>query len=531
LIVPDLEQTTIFDRLRASGRIFEPWSLARKDHPEMTADVVVVGTGAGGSAVFRELALAGVDVLALEAGDLHMPHLQFDQRENTMLQRLFWHGGARSNRDLTVTVTHGRGVGGSTVHNTCLIDEPPAAVLDRWANEYGVQGWTPERLAPVFARVRRMLHVEPMPAEAVNRNNSLLEQGAEALGWHSRRYEHNRVACLQCGYCTLGCTYNRKQSALLTYVPAGVLAGGRLIYGARARRVWTSRGKQIEIDTRLVAPETGGRIGKLKVKANTLVLAGSAIHTPAILLRSGLGDPYGFTGQGLRLHPASPVAARFARPVDGWTGIPQTSAVDEWHDGTGTGHSGFLIMPVFGHPGATAATIGGNAGVMRHWLSHYRYLAAAAPMVHDETSGRIRMHANEPEVVYDPIRTDRKGLMWGLRRTAELFLAAGAKEVLIPTQPDPYVVTRPDELARVGGRWFKDDRMLLNSVHPQGTVRMADDPRKGVVDSRGAHHHHDTIWVADGSLFPTSLGAPPQLTIYAAGTLVAREILRSRSRS
>lgn len=530
MIVPDRPQETMFDRMRATGRVHDPFSLAEGQPAELSADVVVVGTGAGGSAVFRELALAGVDVLALEAGHLHLPHAEFNQREEDMLQQLFFAAGARVNDDLSVTITHGRGVGGGTVHNICLSENTPEAILGRWSEEAGIEGWSATELAPVFERIRRNLRVTPIHAGEVNENNDIVRRGTEALGWSGRVYDHSRFACLKCGYCVLGCAYNRKQSALITYVPSGIEAGGRLAYGCRVDGIRTSDGRATGLDVTLVDPLGRRRLGNLEVRANTVVLAASSVMTPAILQRSEIEDPAGITGNRLRLHPAVVVAGRFERRIEGWKGLPQSYVVDEHADFYEDGYGGFLIIPLFGHPGTSAAMIPGMGPELGDWMRRYPYMSAATPLLHDETRGRIRAEGDRVAFDYELSPDDEREMKRGIRETARMYLAAGATEVLLPYKRRQTVIRTEKELeAAVAGRGAGNSQVTLSSVHPQGAVPMGATPELGAVNPQGRHWTVPNLWVADGSLFPSSVGVPPQLSIYAAGTRVAREILRERS--
>jgi len=107
------------------------------------------------------------------------------------------------------------------------------------------------------------------------------------------------------------------------------------------------------------------------------------------------------------------------------------------------------------------------------------------------------------------------------------LLAAGAREVIVPTTT-PIRTASPGALDQLSG----DDLGVLDpplaAVHPMSTLWMGDDPRRSVVDPRGAHHHVDGLYVADGSLFPTSMGGPPQIPIYTMGRRVARAIRGGR---
>ena len=193
-----------------------------------SADVCVVGSGAGGAVAAAELAEAGLSVVVLEQGH-HWTSRDFTQREDEMLPRLFEEGGMRQTVDGGVIVLQGRNVGGSTVHNLCYAFRTPPAILRMWREEHGLPELTDEAMAPSFERVERHLQVKPIQEREVNALNRLVRQGTEALGYSGFVTRHNRENCVLSGYCILGCSYDAKQSMLVTYVPSADDAGARRV--------------------------------------------------------------------------------------------------------------------------------------------------------------------------------------------------------------------------------------------------------------------------------------------------------------
>ncbi len=191
---------------------------------DVACDAVVVGTGAGGSVAIRELARAGISVIGLEEGGYHQPR-DCNQREEAMFPLLFQDGGGRTTKDLAIRVLQGRGVGGSTVHNTNLCKRTPDAILELWARRYGVSGAGVRDLAPSFERIERDLSVSPIDPRLVNANNDVLRRGAGALGYAWSVLSHNRVGCQLSGFCELGCAYDAKQNALKVMIPEATRAG------------------------------------------------------------------------------------------------------------------------------------------------------------------------------------------------------------------------------------------------------------------------------------------------------------------
>ena len=151
----------------------------RVSYRKATFDLIVVGSGAGGSMCAQQAAQAGLSVLVLEAGGHHLPS-QMNQREGDMLPRLFYDAGGRSTQDGAVMILHGRGIGGSTVHNTNLCKRAPTEVLQQWATSHDCPSWSPERVAPDYEAVETELSVTPLTEEDVNRNNAIMRRGSKS---------------------------------------------------------------------------------------------------------------------------------------------------------------------------------------------------------------------------------------------------------------------------------------------------------------------------------------------------------------
>jgi choline dehydrogenase-like flavoprotein len=476
----------------------------------LSAAVCVVGTGAGGGAAFAALAAAGVDVVAVEAGELLRTE-QLTQRELEMLPLLYRDGGLRSTRDQAIGILQGTGAGGSTLHNTGLVVPPPPAILERWRRGHAFP-WGEAEVEEAVAGVLAALGATPIPASEINANNALLRRGAEALGWRSRVALHNRVSCSACGYCMLGCAYNRKANAAFAFLAPGLRAGGRLLTGLSATRL-RRRGSGWEMRCRSAAG------GEVRIAAERVVVAGGALETPALLRRSGLGG--GGVGEGLRLHPAAVLLADFDEPVRAWRGLPQAVLVEEHATFLEGGRGGFLLLPTASNwPATVAVALPGSGAEHRRRMQRLPHLASAAVLLHDEGSGRVSAtRAGRPRADYRLAGGDTAALGQGIGALARLWLAAGARRVFLPFSEAP-AVTDADSLERVLARAsLAPHRVALNSVHPQGSCRLS---AGGPVGPGGELRGAPGVYVADASLFPTSVGVPPQVTTMALGALVGR---------
>lgn len=482
----------------------------------------VVGSGPGGAQVAAVAAEAGIDVVVLEAGPLVTPG-DMNQREEDMFPRLLWHAGARTTHDRAVRVLQGRGVGGSSLHNINLCKRIPLAIRERWHTRRPLERLSPAAWDALYEEVESALSVSPIEPARWNRHNRLLQEACDRLGWAGGGLSHNRTGCVGSGYCEVGCAYDAKNNALKILLPRAIDRGCVVLTHCQAVRLTRRDGRVTGVEAVALDVRRQPR-GRVTIEAEAVCLSASATGTPAILLRSDIADPSETTGRGLRLHPGVMAAGDFAEPVRAWEGIPQSYECTEWLDFAEHAERRAWIVPAFGHPMTVAAMLPGHGAEHRDLIARYAHLAAFSAMLHDHSAGEVAPDGDlDVRMDYWPDEADRRQLMLGLAACVRLLLAAGARRVVVPTTP--VRVLRPgDDPDAIAALPLARGDLDLAAAHPMGTVAMADDPRAGAVDSSGRHHHVGGLWVADGSLFPTSIGVPPQISIYALGLHVGRAL-------
>lgn len=494
-----------------------------------TTDVVVVGTGAGGAMAASELSRRGARVLALEEGPaLFSPDMT--QREDEMMPKLYQERGGRSTADLAIRVIGGRCIGGSTVHNINLCKRLPPEILELWAREHHVSGLSESELRATFESVERDLNVSEIEPEKRNPNNRALERGVRALGWKGGPLRHNRVGCQGSGFCEIGCPYDAKQNAAKVLIPLAMDHGATVVSDVRVTRI-VHDGRRARGVVGLTLDAEGRPMAEVRVDARAVVLAGSAIGSAALGVASSLPDPFARLGRGLRMHPGVAVAGLFDERIEGWKGIPQSFECTELLDFSPGSDRRIWITTAFAHPVGASIMLPGFGSAHHGWMLRYPHIAVLTAMLHDESSGRVALRRDgRPLIDYVLSYADTSQLARGIRACARLLLAAGARKVLVPSVP-PIEIEHPEDIERIPDSVARPHHIAMAAVHPMGTMALGDDPRSAVVRSTGEHHHVEGLFVLDGSLFPTSIGGPPQIPIYTLSRHLSRHVAERVGRS
>ncbi len=497
------------------------------------ADVAIVGTGAGGGTAAEILSSQGLKVVMVEEGPLRTSR-DFHMLEREAYPQLYQESAGRRTKDKGIVILQGRAVGGSTTVNWTTSFRTPPETLSFWRERYGLSDYTPELLAPWFEQMERRLSIHPWPVPP-NENNAVLARGAAALGIPTGVIARNVNGCRNLGYCGTGCPVNAKQSMLVTTIPAALDRGATLITRTRAEQFDLSGGIVAALEcSALDAAGLNPGPYRVRVRARAFVAAGGAIGTPALLLRSNAPDPNDLLGKRTFLHPTLVSAAQMPEVVAAYAGAPQSVYSDHFVQGQSfDGPVGFKLEVPPVHPVLMSTTLPGFG------RSHAD-LAAAMPRTqviiallrdgfHPQSAGgRVEVLGDGSPVLDYPMTP----YLWeGARRAllamAEIQFAAGARSVFpLHESAQPYaslaqaraaIETLPMEILRT----------RVVSAHVMGGCAMSNDPASGVVDQWGRHQQLENLYVFDGSIFPTSLGANPQLSIYG---IVARNASRLADR-
>ncbi len=494
----------------------------------LECDVCIVGSGAGGAHVAARLSEAGKSVIVLEEGGHHQSD-EFNLSEPDMFYMLYQEHANRATADLSIAILQGRAVGGTTVVNWTTSFRTPEHVMQYWAEHFGTEH-THEQLTPHWERVEERLNVKQVPLDFMNRNNKVLWDGATKLGWDPQLLRRNVKGCASLGYCGMGCAIDAKQSMLITMIPEAVKYGATVYANTRVQTIEADGRKISKVNGIVLDPVTEKPNGKkITVKAKVTVLSGGAINNPALLLRSQIGNRNRRVGKRTFLHPVAASIAEFTDPIDPFYGAPQSVACH--HFERREGKMGFFLeaaplFPMFS--GAASSEMGEELGTAMKALYRSNGLAAIGidgfdPSDLDEGAVVTIKDNGSPQVDYKWTPRMMEMMREGNKRLAEVQLAAGAERVR-SLHTRPVIMKKEADLALLDKADFGPLRVKCFTAHQMGGCIMGKDPKIAVVDTKLKHHEFDNLFVVDGSIFPTSLGVNPQLSIYGHASWASENI-------
>lgn len=497
------------------------------------ADVVIVGSGAGGATVGGELAEAGEKVVFLEAGnDLditygspsHYSASQFFK--DTVEAELFWHeeySGFNWRTDM------GECAGGGTSFYGGVLEESSPEDFEMWPfsfsefmkhieltkERFHVYRWPIEELSAYAKLIHRCSNGEFEPIQSAFNRDPYTEYGV----YHDR--------CRQCRFCLLGCKFNAKASALTVTLPKAKWYGAEVRSNSLAIKINTDRtGSRVKSITYLKRTKTSTLTEKKEIRtifANKFILAAGTMMTPMLLHWSGknnqaLGNSSGQVGKNLRGH--------FCRHTVGILRQPNVKTyqgqVVELSDQYRNYDRGYLIEFNMAAPpsymGMLFEVMPPEIAVnfvgieFKRFLRNFGQLVVATPMARSLDDG-----FTDSYVLPHPSKKNKYGLplphvQLVPNATEQHWIedaAAHARQIMRQADTDPALI--------YSGK--------LDAVHKKGTCRMGTDPADSVTDLDGHCWDLDNLWIADGSLYPAPLMANCAFIIYALAYKVADGIL------
>lgn len=484
-------------------------------------DVVIVGAGPSGLASGTALAEAGLDVVIVEAGRFWQ-HESFKRRQSWAAEHLMQEQGTRiMTGNAFIPVASGRGVGGGTLVNSAICFRAPSWVLDEWVDDWGLDYFAENAREALFAEVEETIGVKATPADLAGENSHIARRGFQAMGFDHGYMPRNAPGCVGCGTCQTGCPVGGKATADLTWLPRFLRAGGRLYADTRAEQIAIAGDRALGIEAVMIDPDDDLGVADLSIRADRTIMAAGAMDTPQILQRQNLANSSGHVGENLHVHPTCGAIAKFPdENVRLWSGATQGYYAHHPKNRD-------ILMETFSaSPDVflTQMTTVGESDPSQ-FLRDFKHLAACGLLIRDSSSGRVRAGKDgSTSIRYRLNRRDLQKLRAGLYAVVEMFHRAGSRAIRPMVENTRYFATHRAARQHIAGQNAPSDFSLYSS-HPMGTCRAGGDPSRSVVrPADGQTYDVEGLHVVDSSLFPTAMGANPQVTIMAQALALGRRI-------
>jgi len=495
-------------------------------------DVCIIGSGAAGSVLAKELIEKGKTVVLLERGG-YFEGKDMNQREQDMMPLLWKNGGFNFNDDLNVVIAQGTCLGGSTVINDAVCFDPPERVKNEWA-KLGVN-FTSKEWAEHTKKVNEILHVSEVTDEEINRNNLMLIKGAKKLGLKDhRKNRRNCLNCMQCGFCHLGCHYETKQDVLQTYIHQALKHSNkkfRIYCNCYVDKIVHKDGLVQGIEGTF-QNSLGENTFKIRVNSKIVIVSAGAIASSKLLLRNNISQ--NTSGKDVSLHPAPLVIGDFDLEIKGYEGVPMAYTIHDFgvtrksektikkHNYTG---GEFLIEGIFLPILQFSMGLSVSPADHGELIQRYNNLTAAGILTRDGNNGRVYLTSTgRVSISYSLSKEDAITIAKGMELISNMWFSLGARRVITTMKSMP-IITSKDDVPKLVQRVISHpEELRLGSAHPQGGNKIGKDLKSSVVDSDCKVHGFENLFVCDASVFPTSIGVNPQITIMVVASIIANRI-------
>jgi choline dehydrogenase-like flavoprotein len=489
---------------------------------ERDYDIVIIGSGAGGGTVAHELgplARTGTRILVVEQG-ARLRDDEFTGRELEMADALYEDGGGLLTADGTMTLAIGRAYGGSTVVSAGTSLIAPERVIQRWH----VPGLSHDDIERRSRRFMAQNNVHELTPELINDNNRLFVEGCRKSGWMARQFPLNLWGCLGSGLCNLGCPNGAKLGTNRVQLPNAEALGVEVVTRAEALEVG-ERSVTVRVSPKR-NPEKGlpshWAVGTYLLRARLIVLAGGAVGTSALILRSPIARTIPHVGAHFTCHPSLVLVAEHAHAITNDVGHPTSYYLDRAESDR------YMLETCMSFPFVTATSMSGFGVSHSRFMHAFPRLQMILVRASDRATAKNRVTVNatgRPVVHYTFMPETVEALVKGTRSAARIFFAAGAVRMHASTADPPVIdradAERVDEL--IDARHFVPGQVSVSAAHVMGGCAMGQ-PYNAVTDSYGRVHGVPWLRVADASLFPDALETNPYVTVMALADRVAEGI-------
>lgn len=478
-------------------------------------DVVIVGSGAGGAVLAKELAEGGMRVAILEEGAYHKTSSHNDLPYEAISRLYRDRGFTTTVGRPAIPVPLGKALGGTTVINSGTCFRTPSKIFHHWNQDLGLTDLDEKHFTPIFERIENELNVTEAKFEDMSRANLIFHELLAKKGIRGHALKRNVKGCEGCGFCCYGCPSGAKQSMDVSYLPKAFQRGAVAYTNCTFTELITSGRRVTGVRAQFHTREGASTGYSLKISAPVVVLAAGSILTPQLLRDNRVATENPNLGRNLTLHPATKVFARFDEEVRGWEGTPQAYYLDIFKD------EGITFEGIFVPPDVAAMTVPFVGRRLNEFMRDYVHMASFGFLITDSGTGRVmKLPFLGNTVLYNMAREDIEKIRKGVLFLARTFLEGGATKVYTLLHGHIELSTEED-LKNLEKASLRAEDIDCMAFHPLGTCRMGASEKNGVV----APDHHvygwEGLYICDGSVIPSSLGVNPQITIMAFATRLA----------
>ncbi len=477
-------------------------------------DWLVIGSGAGGAAAAAALTAKGENVIVIEKGD-YWSTGEIRHQDAEQYSGMYVGGGLMTSSNREIAILQAECVGGSSLVNNGICFRPDIAdphprtqdVIQHWRDEFGVDVNAGGKLSAAFDHLWTRLEIAPITDEQAGPNGAHLKNAWNAFvaAGHGRpddagvtarlfekNYGSNGRTCWGCGYCNSGCPYDRKNSVVQTLLKDAQAGGTRIAENTAAFRInigWNLHNKPVKS----VEARQNGRHVRIRPAKGAIIAAGTGASS-ALMERFDFAD----IGEQISCNLACPVIAKMPHPVNSWDGVQMSTYVDR---------GDHLIESWFHPPGTFAASVGGWFQEFVERMQSYSNLVCLGILMPVSDIGEVKRGRFRVKLK----RKHREQLRGYVIDVVKMHFAAGAVEVYLPTSDN--VTVRPgDDIEALVERHLKESHdFIVSTSHPQGGNVMGSNPRRSVVGADLKVHGTGNLYVADASVFPSSIRINAQM--------------------
>lgn len=484
-------------------------------------DFCVVGSGAGGAVVAKELAEAGFSVIVVEEGLRYTPK-DISREPRWIFTHLLREAGLRTTRgNVFIPTMQAKCLGGTTFINSAICYRAPDYVWKTWRERFGLEGYEKSDVEASYKKIEQTCNIAPTAFEIQGKKNLVIKRGLEALGLQSEPLPRAVKNCEGCSDCLAGCPTGAKQSMDVSYIPLAVAKGAKVITGCRAEKVLTDakRTRAIGVECSILVND----VPKYKASISTkkaVILSAGVMATPVILLKSGLNTKNGRVGKNLKIHPGIGVVGVFEEEINPWYGAFQGWGTKELLD------RGIMLETVWAPPAIISVRLPGFGKRFKQSLAKLKHISAIAITTLGKNSeGQVIPKSGfDPLIKFHMSEKDSFELQEAALLAAKIFFAAGAKEVMTGIYGMPEKFESASEAEALVEKHLAPNCFTIVANHVFGTCAFGEDKNLCVCHSTGEHWDVRDLFVCDSSLMPTPTAVNPQETIMAIADQIARAL-------